>query len=65
MIAIEFIGLEFSASSVVRFKKVVRLKKGRRNSYAIASFYPEIASMPFRGIGKKKCDFPFLAKSIS
>jgi hypothetical protein len=31
----------------------------------LTSFYLEIASLPFRGIEKKKCDFSFLAKSIS
>jgi hypothetical protein len=29
------------------------------------NFYLVKASLPFRGIGKKKCDFSFLAKSIS
>jgi hypothetical protein len=31
----------------------------------LTNFYPEMAFMPFRGIGKKKCDFSVLAKSIS
>jgi gamma-glutamyltranspeptidase/glutathione hydrolase len=35
------------------------------SAWDLASFYPEQASLPFRGIGKKKCDFSFLKKSIT
>jgi hypothetical protein len=48
-----------------RFRFLCWESQGCHASKEFASFYPEAASMLFRGIGKKKCDFSFLTKSIS